>query len=223
MRPDSTSSKTPHTPSKTASITYNITVPVLVVSTVNLTEAKDEALRQRESSSGTQDLDTSSTKPRTTAIKRKVSALDEALESPNTLSAAPTKFKQPKLKAFNALDMPFGKAEVEAVKAQSLRAVVSSKSKEGLWEDPEVLKLIKMLRKDAVDIMPLARERGGRLLNEAAAKVEEKLEDVLRRQDLGILTLNLIAQINGRILYYYQPPTQATGCSVNFQSPTKPY
>ncbi|KAF5343814.1 hypothetical protein D9758_016207 [Tetrapyrgos nigripes] len=148
-------------------------------------EAREEAQRQRDSENNS-----ASSKPKTTATKRKISELDKNDMEPSqdTSSSEHKKLKQPKLRVFNALDMPFSKTEAEVVKAQALRAVVSSKSKEGLFEDPEMLKLIKLLRKDAMDIMPTARQIGGRLLDEAAAKVEVKLEDLLKGEDLGIAT-----------------------------------
>ncbi|KAF5343191.1 hypothetical protein D9758_016921 [Tetrapyrgos nigripes] len=118
-------------------------------------EAREEAQRQRDSENNS-----ASSKPKTTATKRKISELDKNDMEPSqdTSSSEHKKLKQPKLRVFNALDMPFSKteAELEVVKAQALRAVVSSKSKEGLFEDPEMLKLIKLLRKDAMDIMPTA-------------------------------------------------------------------
>ncbi|THU76482.1 hypothetical protein K435DRAFT_879163 [Dendrothele bispora CBS 962.96] len=67
--------------------------------------------------------------------------------------------------------MPFSDAETRAIQAQALWAQVSSKALETLFEDPEMLKLLGMLRKEAVNIMPTAKVLGSRLLNDAVGQV----------------------------------------------------
>ncbi|THU75517.1 hypothetical protein K435DRAFT_880669 [Dendrothele bispora CBS 962.96] len=110
---------------------------------------------------------------KTTALKRHISATI----SNNTESATSSpakKLKQASLKVYNALDMPFGDSEAKAIQAQALRAQVSSKGPETLFEDPE--------------IMPTAKVLGGRLLDDGVARIERKLDVVLKGQDLGMST-----------------------------------
>ncbi|THU79220.1 hypothetical protein K435DRAFT_884527 [Dendrothele bispora CBS 962.96] len=158
-------------------------------------EAKNEAEKQRAEEEKKKERkdgeEGKSNAGRSSTLKRAITNDSEPQNSgTQSHSVVPPskRFKQSKLKTFNALDMPFSKEEAAAVKAQALRAIVSSKAKEGLFEDPEMLKLVKMLRKDAVEVMPTARVIGGRLLNEAASKVEGKLEERLKGQHLGIST-----------------------------------
>ncbi|THU96573.1 hypothetical protein K435DRAFT_858444 [Dendrothele bispora CBS 962.96] len=142
-------------------------------------EAKMEAQRQRDGQGN------APTHNKTTTLKRHISTTisDTPVSTP-----ASKKLKQAQLKTYNALEMPFSDAEIKAIQAQALRAQVLSKAPEIFFEDPEVLKLLGMLRKGAVSIMPTAKVLGGHLLDDAAAQVERKLEVVLKGQDLGMLT-----------------------------------
>ncbi|THU78364.1 hypothetical protein K435DRAFT_876706 [Dendrothele bispora CBS 962.96] len=147
-------------------------------------EAKVEAKRQREQGTSS----TVHAQGKTTALKCQISALVDTPGSLSEPSSSPAskKLRQTHLKTYNALQMPFSDSEVEALQAQALRAQVSSKSPETLFEDQEMLKFIGMLRKEAIHIMPTAKVLGGRLLTAAAATVEKKLEEILRGQVLGM-------------------------------------
>jgi hypothetical protein len=104
-----------------------------------------------------------------------------------TESSQAKKLKGP-LAAFTykGIDMPFSASEKEAVKAQSLRAVISANLPFRVFEDPEVLKLIKMLRTTGPEIMPTGKVVGGRLLNEASTVSGAKLAKLLRGRDIGL-------------------------------------
>ncbi|KAJ3791970.1 ribonuclease H-like domain-containing protein [Lentinula aff. detonsa] len=127
-------------------------------------------------------------KPRgLSGMKRKLAELSSSSEPDPTLNPASTpKKKQSKLNAFNALDMPFSKEETCAVQAQALRAIISTKSPETLFEDPEMLKLLSMLRKEAPAVIPSAKVVGGRLLDDAIESVEKKMKKILKGQKLGL-------------------------------------
>ncbi|KAF5341450.1 hypothetical protein D9758_014739 [Tetrapyrgos nigripes] len=122
------------------------------------------------------------------ALKRQLSAASS--ESPDTSSTepAPRKLKQASLKVCSALEMLFSKAEIEAIQTQALHAQVSSKSKETIFKAPEMLRLMGMLRKDTIQIIPTANVLGGWLLIDAAARIEKKVEVILKEQELGMLT-----------------------------------
>ncbi|KAJ7077492.1 ribonuclease H-like domain-containing protein [Mycena epipterygia] len=101
-------------------------------------------------------------------------------------ATAPKKHKQTMLKTYTGQDMPFSSSEAEAIESQALRAIVSTNSPFGLFEDPEMLTLFGMLRSRAPDIIPSGKVIGGRLLNEAAATVEDKLSKILKGQVFGL-------------------------------------
>ncbi|KAJ7105348.1 ribonuclease H-like domain-containing protein, partial [Mycena epipterygia] len=71
---------------------------------------------------------------------------------------------------FRRNDMPFGKAEADALQKQALRAIISSGSSFRTFEDPEMKILFGMLRTTAPEIIPTGKVLGGRLLDEAAAE-----------------------------------------------------
>ncbi|KAF5320041.1 hypothetical protein D9758_018325 [Tetrapyrgos nigripes] len=154
-------------------------------------EAKTEAMKQKKPSKDPHN------KP-TTKLKRQISSLDtDTLSEPSSSLSTPAsesnpplkkKLKQTELKRYTPRDMLLSNSEVEAIQQQALHAVVSTSSKEGLFEDVEMLKLIGMLRKEAVAIMLTARVLGGRLLDNEAKRVDKKLGDILRNQVLGIST-----------------------------------
>ncbi|KAF5346601.1 hypothetical protein D9758_013487 [Tetrapyrgos nigripes] len=147
-------------------------------------EAIAEAEKQKMPSKNS-----SSNKP-TTKLKRQLSELSNASSSTSTeLDPTPRKkLKQAELKLYTPRDMPLSKFEVEAIQRQALRAAVSTTSKDSLFEDVEMLKLIGMLRKEAVNIMPTARVLGGRLLDKEAKRVKIKLGDILKSRVLGLST-----------------------------------
>ncbi|KAJ7431571.1 ribonuclease H-like domain-containing protein [Mycena galericulata] len=83
------------------------------------------------------------------------------------------RLRQTTLQAFNGQDMPFSSAQIQAIEAQTLRATVSTGIPFRVWENREMKELLGMLRTAAPDIMPSRKVVSGRLLNEAAAKVED--------------------------------------------------
>ncbi|KAJ7502351.1 ribonuclease H-like domain-containing protein [Mycena galericulata] len=89
---------------------------------------------------------------------------------------------------FRRNDMPFGAAETAALQKQALRAIVSFGAPLRTFEDPEMKILFGMLRTTAPDIIPTGKVLGGRLLNEAAAEVEQKIEKRLHNQNVGLST-----------------------------------
>ncbi|KAJ7760892.1 ribonuclease H-like domain-containing protein [Mycena maculata] len=99
---------------------------------------------------------------------------------------APKKLKQSMLKTYTGHDMPFSSSEADAIESQALRAIISTNSAFGLFEDPEMLTLFGMMRSRAPGIIPSGKVIGGRLLNEAASTVEEKLSKVLTGQMIGL-------------------------------------
>ncbi|KAJ7724310.1 ribonuclease H-like domain-containing protein [Mycena maculata] len=99
---------------------------------------------------------------------------------------APKKLKQSMLKTYTGHDMPFSLSEADAIESQVLHAIVSTNSAFGLFEDPEMLTLFGMVRSRAPEIIPSGKVIGGRLLNEAASTVEEKLSKVLTGQMIGL-------------------------------------
>jgi hypothetical protein len=89
-------------------------------------------------------------------------------------------------KTFRGVDMPFSESERDAIQAQSLRAVISANWSFRSFENPEVVKLFWMMRSAALEILPSAKVVGGKLLNDAAAKVESKLDKVLKGKQVGL-------------------------------------
>ncbi|KAJ6610956.1 ribonuclease H-like domain-containing protein [Mycena sp. CBHHK59/15] len=84
--------------------------------------------------------------------------------------------------------MPFGSSERDVIQAQALRAVVSANLPFRALRNPEMLKLFGMLRTTAPDIIPSGKVLGGRLLNEAAEKVEVDIKRVMKGRDVGLST-----------------------------------
>jgi hypothetical protein len=91
-------------------------------------------------------------------------------------------------------DMPFSGSEADAVQAQALPAIVSSNSPFSLFEDPEMLTLLSMLRSQAPGIIPTRRVLSGRLLDEASTIVHQKLSQILAGEALGLVYVNFLVQ-----------------------------
>ena len=89
-------------------------------------------------------------------------------------------------KTFRGVDMPFSDSEKDAIQAQSLRAAISANWSFRSFENPEVVKLFWMMRSAAPEILPSGKVVGGKLLNDAAAKVESKLDKVLNGKHVGL-------------------------------------
>ncbi|KAJ7258428.1 ribonuclease H-like domain-containing protein, partial [Mycena haematopus] len=95
-------------------------------------------------------------------------------------------------RVYSGMDQPFTTAEAAAVQAQVLRATVSAGLSFRTWENPEMQKLLGMFRSAAPAIMPSRKVVGGRLLNEAAGKIEERVHSLLRGREIGLVyTLEL--------------------------------
>ncbi|KAK7001218.1 hypothetical protein R3P38DRAFT_2559285 [Favolaschia claudopus] len=90
--------------------------------------------------------------------------------------AVEKKMKQPELKVFKGLDIPFNDAQAEMVQTQFLRATVSA-NLPFLWTtDPEVIKLFLMFRSRATEVMPSDAVLSGRLLDESATRVDTSVK-----------------------------------------------
>jgi hypothetical protein len=88
--------------------------------------------------------------------------------------------------AFKGTDMPFSPSEKGAIQAQALRATVSANLPFRVFEDAKVIKLFWMMRTAAPSILPSAKVIGGRLLNDAAAVVEKKMDKILQGKNVGL-------------------------------------
>ena len=130
---------------------------------------------------------TTTVKPPVTAASRNNSKQDRATSSVGTESLT-KKMKQTDLSthSYKGIDMPFSPTEAAAIQAQTLRATISGNAPFRFFEDIEVLKLIRMLRTAAPDIMPSAKVVGSRLLNEAAENIETKISKILKKKDVGL-------------------------------------
>jgi hypothetical protein len=87
---------------------------------------------------------------------------------------------------FRGIDIPFSPNETDAIQAQALRATISANLSFRAFEDPEVVKLFWMMRTAAPGVLPSAKVIGGRLLNDAAAVVEKKMDRLLKGQSVGL-------------------------------------
>lgn len=99
------------------------------------------------------------------------------------------KLKQPEISPhiFKGLDIPFSAGQITAIRAQCLRAVISTNSSFSLFEDPEVVELFRMMRTAAPAALPLAKSIGGKLLNDASEVIEVELDRLLRGQMIGLV------------------------------------
>ena len=82
--------------------------------------------------------------------------------------------------------MPFSESEKDAIQAQCLRAVISANWLFQSFENPEVVKLFWMMRSATPEILPSGKVVDGKLLNDAAAEVESKLDKVLNGKYVGL-------------------------------------
>ncbi|KAJ7865195.1 hypothetical protein B0H13DRAFT_2353121 [Mycena leptocephala] len=74
------------------------------------------------------------------------------------------------LKTYTGQDMPFSSSEVDAIQSQLLRAIVSTNSPFGLFEDPEMLKLFGTIRSRAPDIIPSGKVKSSDYLRMAGRR-----------------------------------------------------
>jgi hypothetical protein len=83
---------------------------------------------------------------------------------------------------YKLIDIPFSPSDWDVVQAQALRAVISTNSAFRLFEDPEMQELFHLFRTAAPSVLPSGKSVGGKLLNDAAQSVEEKLLKTLNGQ-----------------------------------------
>ena len=122
--------------------------------------------------------------PSTSSTKHGQSASTES-----SLQSQPKKSKQTSIVShtFKGIDMPFSSSEIVAVQAQALRAVISANLLFTVFESPKVEKLFWMMRTAAPGIMPSAKVVSGRLLNNADAVVEAKMDKILQSESVGLV------------------------------------
>ncbi|KAJ6624052.1 hypothetical protein B0H10DRAFT_1943534 [Mycena sp. CBHHK59/15] len=94
-------------------------------------------------------------------------------------ASAPKKMKQTMLKTYTGLDMLFSSSEAEAIQAQALCAITLQQSQNAYAARDDA---------KASDIIPWRKVVGGRLLDEAASTVKERLLKILDGQALGAIT-----------------------------------
>lgn len=98
----------------------------------------------------------------------------------------PKRLKQGVLQVFSGREQTFTRAEVAEIEAQTLRATVSAGVPFRVWENREVLKLIGLFRTAAPEIMPSRKIVAGRLLDDAAEKVESVVKHALQGREIGL-------------------------------------
>ena len=101
----------------------------------------------------------------------------------------PKRLKQAEISPYiyKGLDIPFSAGQTDVIKAQCLRALISTGTSFRFFEDPEVQELFKMMRTAAPAILPTGKSISGRLLNNASEKVEVELKKLLRGKMIGIV------------------------------------
>lgn len=110
----------------------------------------------------------------------------------NIVAAAATvttkKLKQATLlpHVFKGNDIPFTDAETKAIRAQVLRVMVSANTAARAFEDPEMLRLMGMLRTAAPAIMPTGKVLLGSLLTDAAKPIKAGLAAALNGKEIGL-------------------------------------
>ncbi|KAJ7847355.1 hypothetical protein B0H14DRAFT_3676401 [Mycena olivaceomarginata] len=114
---------------------------------------------------------------------------------------ASKRFKQGSFQVFTGRDQPFTTAETEEIQAQVLRATVSAGLPFRMWENPEVVRLVRMFRTAGPDVLPSRKVVGGRLLNEAAEKVEGTVKAVLEMKEVGLIQARIMTHLiqHGRV------------------------
>ena len=88
---------------------------------------------------------------------------------------------------YKLIDIPFSPAEWDVVQAQALQAVILTNSAFRLFEDPEMQELFRLFHTAAPSVLPSGKSVGGKLLNDAAQSVEQKLLKTLKGQYVGLV------------------------------------
>ena len=76
-------------------------------------------------------------------------------------------------------NIPFNVGQIDAIKSQCLCAVISPGSLFRFFEDPEVIKLFKLMRTMAQLVLPTRKSIDGKLLNDASGKIKGELDKLL--------------------------------------------
>ena len=84
-------------------------------------------------------------------------------------------------------DLPFSPTEQAVVQAQALQAVISTNSAFGLFEDPEMQELFRLMWTAAPSVLPSGKLVGGKLLNDTTHAVERDLTKILKNKDVGLV------------------------------------
>ena len=90
------------------------------------------------------------------------------------------------VKTFKGINIPFTDDQKKAIQAQFLRACLSANWPFRSVNDPEVIALFTMFRSAAPDVIPSRNVLSGRLLNEAAQRVDDVLKTKLEGREIGI-------------------------------------
>jgi hypothetical protein len=97
---------------------------------------------------------------------------------------------QSKLVTYRGVDMPFSEEQKKEVQAQVLRVIISGNLPYTTFKDPEMKKFIHMMRTRAVELLPGPKLASGKLLDNAAKKVEADLVTKFSGQDVGLSCVN---------------------------------
>ncbi|KAJ7922735.1 hypothetical protein B0H13DRAFT_2408019 [Mycena leptocephala] len=108
----------------------------------------------------------------------------------------PNRLKQGVFQVFSGKDQPSTTAEAAELQAQALRATVSAGLPFRVWENREVQKLIGLLRSAGPEILPSRKVVAGRLLDDAAEKVEVQVKRALQGKEAGLVSDGWKAQKN---------------------------
>ncbi|KAJ3992998.1 hypothetical protein F5050DRAFT_1810921 [Lentinula boryana] len=94
--------------------------------------------------------------------------------------------KQSELKLPKGLDIPI--ADVDAVQRQLLRATISANLPFCWIEDPEIIRLLVILRTKIVDVLPAQKVLSGHLLDEEYQRVDTSINLLLKGKDVLLST-----------------------------------
>lgn len=106
----------------------------------------------------------------------------------------PKRLKQGVFQVFSDLDQPFTREEINEIEAQTLRATVSAGVPFRVWDNREVLKLFGLMRSCPPEIMPSSKVVAGRLLDDAAEKVEVQVKHALQGREVGLWYVFIISR-----------------------------
>lgn len=90
--------------------------------------------------------------------------------------------KQPELKVFRGIRVPFTDDQAATVHQQFLRATISANLPFCWVEDPEVTKLFLLFRSTAGDVIPSRIQLAGKILDEENERVQKQLKKQVKGQ-----------------------------------------